>query len=210
MSHVYRWHPKLTAGVVGPMVDAFPLHLRQSDIDGACGHHCALMALMILGEVRREDLEGKPKKALASFWKSSRSHYFCGARPNKLASFFKPYRDAVSCWTAREDLPEAIRTTLKADGLAIVGIQNADFDHWTLAVGLGEREGWAGEEKVLLLDPDLAPLSLSPWNATLSLKPSRRGWHDYDTPLGRAKVRVTDAVCLMSCIEEVDFELAFD
>lgn len=207
MSHVYRWHSSLTAGWQGPMVGEFPLHLRQSDIDGACGHHCALMALMLLGEVRRDDLEGKPKKALASFWESSKPHYFGGTKPNKLASFFKPYRDAVTCWAAQGDLPEVIRTTLKSEGLVIVGIQNADIDHWTLAVGMGEREGGADEERLLLLDPDLAPFPMSPWNATLTLRPSRRGWHNYETLLGRAKVRISDAVCLMSSIPEIDFKL---
>ena len=48
MSHVYRWHPRLTAGVGGPMVGKFLLHLQQSDLDGACGQHSALMALMLL------------------------------------------------------------------------------------------------------------------------------------------------------------------
>ena len=96
MSHVYRWHPRLSAGIDGPMVGKSPLHLQQSDLDGACGQHSALMALMLFGEVTRDDLEGKPKKALSAFWKSARPHYFVGTKPNKLASFFKPYRHAVS------------------------------------------------------------------------------------------------------------------
>ena len=85
MSHVYRWHPKLTAGIDGPMVGKLALHLQQSDLDGACGQHSALMALMLFGELTRDDLEGRPKKALATFWKSARPHYFVGTKPNKLA-----------------------------------------------------------------------------------------------------------------------------
>ena len=80
MSHVYRWHPKLTAGIDGPMVGKLALHLQQSDLDGACGQHSALMALMLFGELTRDDLEGRPKKALATFWKSARPHYFVGTK----------------------------------------------------------------------------------------------------------------------------------
>ena len=148
MSHVYRWHPRLTAGIDGPMVGKSPLHLQQSDLDGACGQHSALMALMLFGEVTRDDLEGKPKKALSAFWKSARPHYFVGTKPNKLASFFKPYRHAVSSRVVLKDLSDEIRRTLHADGLAIVGVQNDSFDHWSLAVGIGGQEGFPGDEKL--------------------------------------------------------------
>ena len=207
MSHVYRWHPRLTAGIDGPMVGKSPLHLQQSDLDGACGIHAALVALMLFGEVTRDDLEGKPKKALSAFWKSARPHYFAGTKPNKLASFFKPYRDAVSSRVVAKELPEEIRQTLHADGLAIVGVQNDSFDHWSLAVGIGGQEGVPGDEKLLLLDPTFPPFSMMPWNATLSVNPSRRGWHNYDTPAGRAKVHLSDAVCLLPSIEEMDLDI---
>ena len=45
MSRIYRCHSRLSADLQGPVVNQQPLHLRQSSIDGACGPHCALMAL---------------------------------------------------------------------------------------------------------------------------------------------------------------------
>ena len=77
----------------------------------------------------------------------------------------------------------------------------------SLAVGIGAQEGFPGEEKLLLLDPNFPPFSMMPWNATLSLNPSRRGWHNYDTPAGRAKVYLSDAVCLLPSIEEMDLDI---
>ncbi len=67
MSHLFRWHSKLSANMTGPLVGKDPLHLQQSDLDGACGHHCALMALMLLGLVTRNQLDGSKRnnKALA-------------------------------------------------------------------------------------------------------------------------------------------------
>jgi hypothetical protein len=207
MSHVYRWHPQLTASIDGPMVGKTLLHLQQSDLDGACAQHCALMALMLFGEIKRDDLEGKPKKALASFWKAARPYYFCGTKPNKLAAFFKPYRHAVSSWVVLKDIPQNIREAIHADGLAIVGIRNANFEHWSLVVGIGGREGFPEDEKLLLLDPDFPPIPMLPWNTTLSLNHSRRGWHEYDTAAGSSKVRITDAVCLLQYIEEIDVDI---
>lgn len=202
MSYVYRWHPRLTANIDGPMVGKSPLHLQQSDLDAACGHHCVLMSLLLLGEIKRADLEGKPNQALSAFWKKARSHYFEGTKPTKLASFFEPYRDAVTSRVVKRNLSKQIRQTLHADGLVIVGIHNASFHHWTLAIGIGGQEISPPKEKLLLLDPTFPPFSMMPWNATLSLDPNRRGWHQYDTPAGRRKVQLSDAVCLLPSIDE--------
>lgn len=207
MSYVYRWHSRLTAGTDGPMVGNSLLHLQQSDLDGACGHHCALMALMLFGELTRDDLEGKPKKPLASFWKMALPHYFSGTKPSKLASFFKSYRDAVNIKVVLKRLPAEIRATIHADGLAIVGIKNASLDHWMLAVGIGSCEGSREEEQLLLLDPTFPPLSMVPWNATLSLHPNRRGWHSYTSATGSAKVRLADAVCLLPSMQEIELNI---
>ena len=36
------------------------LHLRQGDIDGACGPCCLFMALIICGVAKREEITGSP------------------------------------------------------------------------------------------------------------------------------------------------------
>ncbi|MCX7178622.1 MAG: PriCT-2 domain-containing protein [Proteobacteria bacterium] len=64
------------------MVRNVPLHLHQSDLDGACGPHCALMALMLFGILDRVDLDGLPKarkRRLSSLWKQTETRYFVGS-----------------------------------------------------------------------------------------------------------------------------------
>lgn len=198
MSHIYRWHHQLTASMSGPMVGNELLHLQQSDLDGACGHHCALMALMLFGHISRDEADGtkRKKKALAMFWKKASPSFFSGSRPMKLASFFKPYQDQLTCSVVNKPTNQTIRDTLHADGLSIIGIQNPGLDHWTLAVGIGGYEDQPDNGKLLLLDPGLPAIPMLPWNATLTLNPTRGGWRLYETARGCEKVRLTEAICL--------------
>lgn len=197
MSHGYRWHHHLSASQNGPMVNGELLHLQQSDLDGACGHHAALMALMLFGHVSRDEVDGtkRKKKALATLWKKASPSYFSGCRPEKLASFFKPYKDQLSCNVVYKPTNQAIRDTLLADGLCIIDIQSPEVNHWTLAIGIGRSENQPDDGK-LLLDPGLAVIPLCPWNATLTLKPTKGGWLLYETARSCEKVRLTEAICL--------------
>ena len=47
MPHSYHCHPRLGAGMHGPMVGNQRLHVRQGEVDATCGYHCVLMALML-------------------------------------------------------------------------------------------------------------------------------------------------------------------
>ncbi len=211
MSHVYRWHSQLSADMNGPLVGKEPLHLQQSDLDGACGHHCALMALMLLGYVTRSQLDGgkRNNKALDKFWKTASPYYFTGSKAPKLASFFKPYHDEINCQVITESFEAAIKATLDADGLCIIGLQNAAMQHWTLAVGIGGLEG-SKQQKLLLLDPGSPPLPLLAWNATLTLNATRRGWHEYEAASGFTKIGLSDAVCLLPSTVEIDLDFDID
>lgn len=198
MSQVFRWHHQLSVGMRGPMVGDELLHLQQSDLDGACGHHCALMALMLLGHVSRDEVDGtkRKKKALAMLWKKASPSYFSGCLPEKLASFFKPYQDQLLCNVVSKPTNQVLRETLHADGLCIIGIQSPAVDHWTLAVGIGGHEDQPDDGKLLLLDPGLPVIPMCPWNATLALKPTKGGWRLYETAKGCEKVRLTEAISL--------------
>lgn len=47
MLHSYHCHPRISAGMHGPMVGNQRLHVRQGEVDATCGYHCVLMALRI-------------------------------------------------------------------------------------------------------------------------------------------------------------------
>ena len=56
MLHSYHCHHRISAGMHGPMLGNQRLHVRQGEVDATCGYHCVLMALMVLGQVRRNAL----------------------------------------------------------------------------------------------------------------------------------------------------------
>lgn len=211
MSHVYRWSAQLSAEAVGPVANAAPLHLRQSDLDGACGLHCALMALMLFGVVERQELEQlatSRKQPLAGFWKTSTAYYFRGLKARQLKALLKPYRDWLTCTLATDTPAREAGAIIDNHGIAILGIVNAAFSHWILAIGKGTREGEPAHDKLLVLDPGEPPIPMLAWNATLTLKPNRRGHHQYETAHGCFKVAVKDALLLQSKLVELDLAFA--
>ena len=213
MSRIYRWHPQLKASSDGPMVGRSALHLQQSDIDGACGMHCALMALMLFGIVKRIeliDLSHARKKPLAELWRRTADYYFVGSKPRQLQSAFGPYKKSVSCRVLRKKNRAAqTLNTLQMDGVCIIGINTKDFSHWVLAIGTGGKEGidTLDAETLLILDPEIPPIPLLPWNATLSVKASRSGRYRYETPLGSTPVAIGAVLALMPSITELDLAL---
>lgn len=203
----YCWHPHLSASVDGPMVGSTPLHLQQSDIDGACGIHAALMSLLLFKLLERDDLEKPPisktkKKSLARFWKRCSPYYFCGALPNELETVFKPFREELDCKVLTENPVADAKEVLNSSGVGIFGLTSPTFDHWVLAVGVGCDHGQRSRDVFLILDPALPPLPMLPWNATLTANASRRGWHRYETANGECKVNFTDALLLTPRSEE--------
>ena len=199
MNRFYRCHPRLKAGSSGPMANRNPLHLRQSDLDGACGTHCALMALMVFGLVKHDELAELTqvrKKPLAKLWKLTASHYFVGIRPSHLKSAFLPYRNSITCQILKGDRVNQAITTLGADGLCIVGIDHADFSHWVLAIGWGGKEGDDNAKTLLILDPDASPLPLVAWNGILSVKSNRHGQHRYETARSCVNVSIGSVLAL--------------
>lgn len=125
MSRIYRCHSRLSADLEGPVVNRQPLHLRQSTIDGACGPHCALMALQLLGAVERDelnDISRAASKRLTRLWKRATDVYFAGAAPKQLQALLEPFADTVRSRFVRKLPLEYTAECLDNDGVCIVGI----------------------------------------------------------------------------------------
>ena len=199
MSRFYRYHPHIHSSIDGPTVNKQPLHLAQSDLDGACGPHCAFMALMIFGIVKRDELYslGKSRKRdLSKMWKRSSLFYFSGSKPTQLKSVFAPYKDSLSCKLHKKDWLTQTIESIKADGVCIVGVSNSYLNHWILAVGYGgQSDGKA--DTLLLLDPDAPAIPLLAWNATLSIKTRSNSFHNYANANGSHKVYVDNTLSLL-------------
>ena len=194
----YRCHPALRSSKRGPVIGQSSVHLRQSDIDGACGAHCVLMALLILGVLNRGQTRemAKARGAARSMWHMVERSYFVGTGVGELRSMLTPYGKEIEAKVCRKNLIARILDVLADAGVAIVGIGNEHFSHWVLAVGVSVCEAEAGTEadskpaRLLLLDPGHGSIPLTPWNATLSVKSGCDDRHVYETPKGRFRVDV--------------------
>ena len=93
----YRCHPALRSNKRGAVIGQSSVHLRQSDIDGACGAHCLFMALMILGVLKRGQTQGmaKARGPARSMWHRVERSYFVGTAVGELQSMLTPYRKEI-------------------------------------------------------------------------------------------------------------------
>lgn len=209
MSRIYRCHSRLSADLQGPVVNQQPLHLRQSTIDGACGPHCALMALQLLGAVERDELDDIHKaasKPLTKLWKRAADVYFAGSRPKQLQALLEPFANIVRSRFIRKLALEHAVECLDNDGVCIVGISNNDYSHWVVAVGVSAPDEYQDPDALLILDPDAPPVSMAPWNAVLHVSLNRNKRHRYLSVEGTCKV-VIDSVLALTSVAAEDMEV---
>ncbi len=173
----------------------------------ACGPHCALMALMLIGEIDRDDLDelesnrAPLKPALTKMWKRSTNLYFTGSTSKQLQSLFAPFSGAIKSRLLRKDGRNGRAIDcLEQGGLCILGFHNDAFSHWVLAVGFSTHGKSATPEKFLLLDSDAPTLPLIPWNATLTTSPDRKGNYRYEATDVSEIVTIDSALALEGAV----------
>lgn len=199
----YRCHPALKSSRLGPVIGNIPLHLQQGELDGACGPHCMLMALMILGVLKRTELGSLPKarsRSLSRLWWMAERNYFEGTTAAELRCMLAPYEKSIETRVLRKNQIARTIQVIDASGVAIVNIHNADFNHWVLAVGTGGHSAAddSTPRELLILDPGCSPIPLAIWNATLSTKCDGQGRYSYDTPDGRQRVYIDNVLTVRS------------
>ena len=206
MSRIYLCHSRLSADLHGPVVNQQPLHLRQSSIDGACGPHCALMALQLLGAVDRDEIEDLPKSTnmrLTQFWNRTADVYFAGSRPKQLQAMLEPFADQVQSRFVRKLPIEHAAHWLRNDGVCIVGISNSDYTHWVVAVGVSAPSEHQEPDALLILDPDASPVPMAPWNAVLHVPQNRSKRYRYQSVESTSKVVIDSVLALALALSSV-------
>lgn len=188
----YHCHPQISISARGPVVRNKPLHLRQSDLDGACGPHCVLMSLVILGLTKyrqvREFSDTTDKK-LSKVWEKALEYYFSGCGPKELLALYAPYKERLTWRFAKKDYLHKAVECLSQGGICILGLSNKDMDHWVLAVGLSYRTD-GQVDGFLLLDPSEVALPFAAWNATLSFARGTQERYRYDVAMGHTWVAI--------------------
>lgn len=163
------------------------IHLRQGDLDGACGPYCVLMALLILGLADRDtvtvfglaDQRSSIGKLVTRMTEGWGTLFHEGTSLDDLAEMlnglFRRKLTATTCATSGVECRRFVERSILDGAPVILGISSADVAHWVVVVGL---EYWVDEDggrelsRLLLLDPgDPAP-TVSAWNGVLEARGS--------------------------------------
>lgn len=204
MHTTFRVHPALAVCRQGPCGQRQLVHLRQSDLDGACGQHCLLMALQILGLASREtiiNIDQTRSRALKTLWQSSREHYFRGTHAAHITALTVPFARQLTVEEhfGHEGAQRAC-STLADGGLAMLGIRyRYGGGHWLLAIGTeGQGDGQRYRpSRFLLIDPSYDPLPLTPWNGVLNIGNGRARSQRLASPDGDSLVYLESVLTLL-------------
>lgn len=166
-------HSQLNVGRQGALAHGDKVLLRQGESDMACGHHCVLMALMLLGVVPRDALyEDEPDERLLEVCAIGQSRYFTGCSATQLKEQFAPFAEQVHCRPLHRDVEARTIAALESDHVCLVRFTSPSYSHWVLAVGVMYAED--KPHSLLVLDPLMDSVQLAPWNALLENWGSKR------------------------------------
>ena len=200
------------------------VHIRQGELDGACGQHCLLMALTIFGVQPRGGWDpifsrsSGPHQALSTTMKTN---FFSGPFIDDLIKYIDAAPIAISHVACRSRSNRSAHYVerfclkhLRAGSLVMVVVLTSPLatGHWTLIVGHEEEQTDAGDSRaaaartrqrvtvaraLLCLDSCGPAPSINAYNARLDLT-ARKGElqkYQYVTSDGRTwRVMMTEAI----------------
>ncbi len=152
-----------------------PIHIRQSELDSACGAYCAAMALALLGRIADVTVLSDRRTGVAGrLWHVAKKYYFDGVSSKELAAMIDSLDTDLLveyCNGSHRKCLAFVQDQLTARSLVIVSwlSKNGNEHHWVLAVGIeGLQDGRHFQpQTILCLDPGAAPPQLSAWNGRL-------------------------------------------
>ena len=169
----------MTISQCGPVVGYELVHLRQGDMDGACGPYSLMMCLILQGVVRREDvvalnnLDGRT--ALGKLWNKFQDFHALfrqGTTLQDIGSLLATFGRKIKLEAFEGtgvDTRKFIYRHLKDNHPVILGIYGEDLAHWVVAIGWEDMEGDDVPERFLLLDSSYESPRTSCWNAVINL-----------------------------------------
>jgi len=177
--------PLLIVSPQGPKASSTKemVHLRQGDLDGACGPYCLFMALIALGLLNRHEAthmsewdgrsrEGKLREALKDFG-SLISNGTYGSDLVLLTDFFKVKRlSAKHVQGSKKHVFQVAAEAIAENRLPVIGVRwSGGGSHWLLVIGFQgvEQDGELQLTHLLCLDPGHEAPKTSLWNAVIEV-----------------------------------------
>ena len=211
MNRVIHLFGDLSATRQGPALRRegrlWPIFLRQSSIDSACGAHSLFMALLALRVFHRDALlhgEGPHARLAARLKARARRFHFTGTPQSGLLWILKEVSDRVTYHRLRpSEIAAGAAQRIRDGQLMVLGIGYARprLDHWVLVVGFAGQQtknGLFHTSEFLVLDPD-TDLSLdSAWNCSIvrgSAKALHNAWLMIDG-VDMSRITLSSAIVL--------------
>ncbi|GAB3535950.1 cysteine peptidase family C39 domain-containing protein [Photobacterium alginatilyticum] len=180
--------------------------LNQGSLDGACGHYCLFMSLIINGVISRKDAltalsfkqDGRTNIGkLASRVKNQ--NFFHGTLDTEIEDIFDGvYSREVEIERYKfGNLREFVVNNIKENHPVMLGISWPNGGHWVTVVGLDyEGEGSSKElYRFLVIDPSGKSMRYCPWNGVISVK-GTGGPYPYEWWGEQQKVKLEDALAI--------------
>lgn len=182
--------PNLSLNNDGHLVNQIgdEIHLRQGDMDGACGPYCVVMSLLARNKARRDeflplnniDYRTRAGRLLKEL-RSKEPMVLSGMDETELEALYAAYNTATSRvkYGSGKELLKTASSAIR-DGCPVIvciqGRRSERLSHWTLAVG-------TCNDCLYLLDPAYDLPVGSYWNAMITLQPtSNRFGYRYVNP----------------------------
>lgn len=176
------------------------VHLRQGDMDGACGPYCVAMGLLVLGKIRRDELLSHEKiDGRTSLGKLRSSIHelgtlaLAGSSASDLCGILKAHNWASGepiTGTGKSLIPQVI-DALNTNHPVILDVRskkNEGLNHWTLAIGFSE-------DHLFLLDPGYELRSCNFWNANVTTCPTNNRYgYRYANPWVSCDVEISTMI----------------
>lgn len=192
------------------------IHLRQGDLDGACGHHSFMMILIMLGKLERQEarnilsLNIDKRTRIGKFTEKVREiGYFQGTFASDIERIFGTFLneqvELISCAEHSDatgvEIREFVKSHVEKNEPVMLAIDFPGGAHWVVVVGLD----FAGEGddkelyRFLVLDPGFNSPKFGFWNGALSYK-STKGPYPYTwfREDGEQAVKFTSALAFRS------------
>ena len=212
-----RYHAALNAGhtltVSGARQEPVDVILRQSDIDGACAHHCVAMALITLGLVKRSAVinQAARKSGIAAqLHQTLAAGWFEGLYAKQLFDAIESIKLPLVARLASEFKGiDAFAAKALLDGKLVLLAYESERNrhrHWVLGVGVsGFQIGKLMEvDTLFVLCSSSDPVPLASHNARLyresatkfSKASASASWQFESMPFSVEPVRLMSAISL--------------
>lgn len=184
--------------------------LSQGSLDGACGHYCVFMCLLINGIIDRDDAINA-----LGYWKDGRTnlgklatrikneHFFNGTSSEDIVELFDGIFKKELLLVTEEsgkNLRNFIVENIQENNPVMLGLRWNDGAHWVTVIGLD----YAGKDdkkdlyRFLLLDPSGTVMEYCAWNGVLDIK-AEKGRYPYKLWGQADNVSLRDAIAFVKC-----------